>query len=210
VEAPEPAVEEEEPAPEAETPAAAPTAYAAKAQGATSVNMGDNFFSPATITIGVGDTVTWSNSGQVDHTATGSGFDTGTVAPSASASHTFATAGTFSYVCALHSDMTGTVQVRGDSGTDPGSDPGGDGTTGTEASTETSTDPATAAPGSEAAAALDPNQPGQLPATGEPEGALILFGVGLIGCGLLAAATARLREREVLDLTDRPSSLPLG
>jgi hypothetical protein len=102
------------------------------------------------------------------------------------------------------------VQVRGDSGTDPGSDPGGDGTTGTEAPTETSTDPATAAPGSEAAAALDPNQPGQLPATGEPEGALILFGVGLIGCGLLAAATARLREREVLDLTDRPSSLPLG
>ena len=163
--------------------------------------MGENFFSPLTITIDVGGTVTWLNSGQEDHTATGNGFDTGTVGPGASASHTFSTAGTFPYVCALHSDMSGTVQVLADTGTDPGGDPGpGEAPPGTD---PTSGPAPTAAPGSEAAAALDPNQPGQLPATGGPEAELILLGVGLIGCGLLAAATARLREREILHLTDR-------
>jgi len=194
-----PVADEEEAAPPAdEVPDAEVPVYAAAA-GAGTVTMGDDFFSPASITIDAGATVTWANNGQEDHTATGNGFDTGTVAPGASASHTFSTAGTFPYVCALHSDMSGIVTVLADAGTDPGGDPGGDPTT--------TDDPAgtpspTAAPGSEAAAALDPNQPGQLPATGGPEAELILLGVGLIGCGLLAAATARLREREYLHLTD--------
>jgi hypothetical protein len=166
--------------------------------------MQDFSFSPGTVQIGVGGTVTWSNAGAEDHTATGSAFDTGTVSPGGSASHTFAAAGTFSYICNIHPDMTGTVQVLADSGTDPGGTPGGDGTTGSGDPTGTSTDPTAAAPGSEAAAALDPNATGSgLPATGEPEGALVLLGIGLVGCGLLAGATARLREREVVHLSDR-------
>jgi hypothetical protein len=164
--------------------------------------MGENFFSPVTVTITAGATVTWVNTGQEDHTATGNGFDTGTVAPGASASHTFSTAGTFPYVCALHSDMSGSVQVLAAAGTDPGGDPGpGEAPPGTAGTPTGETDP-TAVPGSEAAAALDPNQPGQLPASGAPQGALVALGIGLICCGLLAAATARLREREYLHLTD--------
>jgi plastocyanin len=187
--------------------APAPETYStsAAAAGSVSVSIQDFLFSPGTVTVGVGGTVTWSNSGAEDHTATGSGFDTGTLSPGASASHTFAAAGTFSYICNIHPDMTGTVQVLADSGTDPGGTPGGDGTTPTDDPTATSSTDPTAAPGSEAAAALDPNAAGSngLPATGEPEGVLVLLGLGLIGCGLLALSTARLREREVLHLTDR-------
>ena len=119
-----PVVEDEESAPPADEETAAEAPVYAAAAGAGTVNMGENFFSPLTITIDVGGTVTWLNSGQEDHTATGNGFDTGTVAPGASASHTFPTAGTFPYVCALHSDMSGTVQVLAASGTDPGGAPG--------------------------------------------------------------------------------------
>ena len=200
-----PVVEDEESVPpDDEAPAPeAPPVYAAAA-GAGSVSMGDNFFSPATITIDVGGTVTWANTGQEDHTATGSGFDTGVVAPGASASHTFTTAGAFPYVCALHADMNGTVSVLAGTGTDPGGDPGpGEAPPGTDPTGET--DP-TAVPGSEAAAGLEPGAAGtssRLPASGAPQGALVALGIGLICCGLLATATARLREREILHLTDR-------
>ena len=202
----EPPVVEPEPAPPAsEATSEEPAVYAAAA-GAGTVNMGENFFSPLTITIDVGGTVTWLNSGQEDHTATGNGFDTGTVGPGASASHTFSTAGTFPYVCALHSDMSGTVQVLADTGTDPGpgGTPGG-GTPETDGTPTGETDP-TAVPGSEAAAGLEPGAAGsssRLPASGAPQGALVALGIGLICCGLLATATARLREREILHLTDR-------
>ena len=204
-----PVLEEPEPVPPAGDAAAAqpePYSAAAPAAGSASVTMRDFLFSPATVTIGVGGTVTWSNAGQEDHTATGSGFDTGTLSPGASASHAFPAAGSFSYICNLHPDMTGTVQVLAGDGTGPGGTPGDDGTAETDGSAGTSAGTTTAAPGSEAAAVLGPGAAGtakRLPATGEPQGALVLLGLGLIACGLLARATARLREREVLHLTDR-------
>lgn len=69
---------------------------------------------PATTTVQVGDTVTWTNSSGATHTATadGSSFDTGNIADGASASVTFAAAGTFPYHCAIHSSMTGTIVVE--------------------------------------------------------------------------------------------------
>jgi plastocyanin len=80
-------------------------------------------FSPGTVTVNVGDTVTWTNSDAQAHTATsGSAWNTGDIAGGASASITFQTAGTFDYICAIHPTMTGTVVVRGASGTAPPSD----------------------------------------------------------------------------------------
>lgn len=72
-------------------------------------------FSPASITVTVGDTVTWTNSDAQAHTATAddASFDTGTIAGSGgTGSATFATAGTFPYHCKIHPTMTGTVTVQ--------------------------------------------------------------------------------------------------
>jgi plastocyanin len=91
-------------------------------------------FSPETVTVNVGDTVTWHNQDATAHTATDSGnFDTGNIAAGASKSVTFHSAGTFGYICVIHPQMSGTVVVRaGGGGTAPNTDtaptdPGRDG-----------------------------------------------------------------------------------
>jgi plastocyanin len=78
-------------------------------------------FGPGSVTVEVGDTVTWTNDDTAPHTATASGdFDTGTIAVGDSASVTFDTAGTYAYVCSIHPAMQGTVVVAGDdAATDP-------------------------------------------------------------------------------------------
>jgi plastocyanin len=85
-------------------------------------------FSPAAITINVGDRVTWTNSDAVAHTATATSgaFDTGDIAQGESATVRFTQPGTYSYVCTPHPSMTGTIRVRAASGgggpTDPPTD----------------------------------------------------------------------------------------
>lgn len=86
----------------------APKARAA-ANGAVTIK--DFKFSPAAVSVNVGDTVTWANRDSADHTATGRNFDTGTLSQGQSGSFTFREAGTFSYVCNIHPNMRGTVQV---------------------------------------------------------------------------------------------------
>lgn len=75
-------------------------------------------FSPATVTINVGDRVTWTNSDAVAHTATATGgaFDTGDIGQGQSASVRFTKAGTYAYYCTPHPSMTGTIRVRAASG----------------------------------------------------------------------------------------------
>lgn len=68
-------------------------------------------FTPATVTIARGGSVTWTNSDPVPHTATGSGWDTGNLANGEKKAVTFATAGTFDYRCNIHPAMTGKVVV---------------------------------------------------------------------------------------------------
>lgn len=82
------------------------------------VTMENLQFQPATVTVQVGDSVTWSNADAVPHTATADdgSFDTGTISGGASASHTFTTAGTFAYHCEVHPTMTGTVVVQAAAG----------------------------------------------------------------------------------------------
>ena len=75
-------------------------------------------FSPATLTIKAGTTVTWKNNTTVSHTATsddGKSFDSGTsnpIAPGGTFSFTFTTAGTFPYHCAIHPFMKATIIVQ--------------------------------------------------------------------------------------------------
>ncbi|MEA3143682.1 MAG: hypothetical protein QOG31_1006 [Thermoplasmata archaeon] len=72
-------------------------------------------FTPATLSISVGDRVTWTNNDTPDHTATGSGdnaFDSGTIHTGAHFTQPFEKAGTYSYHCAIHASMTGTVIVQ--------------------------------------------------------------------------------------------------
>ena len=81
-------------------------------------------FSPGSVTVSVGDTVTWSNADAQSHTATADdgSFDTGTITGSTPKSVTFATAGTFDYHCKIHPAMTGTVVVEAASATAPTTD----------------------------------------------------------------------------------------
>ena len=79
-------------------------------------------YSPATVTVTVGDTVTWTNSDAQAHTATGDGWNTGDLGNGDSGSITFQTAGTFDYMCGIHPAMRGTVVVRAAGGTTPPTD----------------------------------------------------------------------------------------
>lgn len=73
-------------------------------------------FSPASITVTVGTTVTWKNADGVAHTSTSDTgvWDTGRMAAGATATTTFATAGTYPYNCVYHASMgmKGTVIVQ--------------------------------------------------------------------------------------------------
>lgn len=71
-------------------------------------------FSPGTITIRVGSSVKWVNMSDTIHTATSAGnWDSGYIAIGGSYTHKFTRAGTYSYACAIHPYMTGTVIVTG-------------------------------------------------------------------------------------------------
>jgi plastocyanin len=85
----------------------------ASAASAHAVRIIDFGYSPRTITIRGGDTITWTNSGKAPHsaTATDHSFDTGLLTTGKSASHTFTNAGTYSYYCVVHPWMTATVFV---------------------------------------------------------------------------------------------------
>ena len=77
------------------------------------VTIADFAFSPPTLTITAGDTVTWTNEDQVVHTATSTtgAFDSGDLAQGASFSFTFTTPGTYTYLCTPHPSMTGQIVV---------------------------------------------------------------------------------------------------
>ncbi len=66
---------------------------------------------PNTFTVKKGVTVTWTNNDTMDHTVTGNGWASPTLAPGQSYSRRFDTAGSFDYHCAIHPAMQGTVNV---------------------------------------------------------------------------------------------------
>jgi plastocyanin len=88
------------------------------AQESAAVSIVDFAFQPASVEIATGGTVTWTNTGQAPHTVTADdgSFDSGTLSPGTTFSQTFATAGTFTYHCNIHPQMTATVIVGGPGG----------------------------------------------------------------------------------------------
>lgn len=101
-----------------------PTATAAQTgNGQTVMIMTDSSgsfaFSPATLTIKAGTTVTWKNTTAAPHTVTsddGKSFDSGTSKPIAAQngtfSFTFTTPGTFAYHCEIHPFMKAKIIVQ--------------------------------------------------------------------------------------------------
>ena len=71
-------------------------------------------YQPASLTVEVGDTVTWVNEDIVPHTATASGkrFDSGSVDAQRSWRYVPDRKGTFAYACTFHPMMKGAVIVR--------------------------------------------------------------------------------------------------
>lgn len=71
-------------------------------------------FSPASLTVAKGTTITWTNDDTAIHTATSDdgSWNTGDIAQGVSKSITFNTAGTFAYHCARHSSMKATIIVN--------------------------------------------------------------------------------------------------
>jgi amicyanin len=96
--------------------AAAALAMAGGTRAGTShtVEIADFAFMPQVLTIQVGDTVTWTNLDQVEHTATSTAgdFDSGLLGQNESYSVTFTEPGTYSYLCTPHPSMTGQIVVQ--------------------------------------------------------------------------------------------------
>jgi plastocyanin len=91
-----------------------PTVAHAQDSSGPTVVMTDFAFTPQSITIQVGSTVTWRNDGPSAHTATAddTSFSTGILKSGEKRTATFNQVGSFDYVCTLHTQMTGTVVVE--------------------------------------------------------------------------------------------------
>ena len=76
-------------------------------------------FVPGELTVDLGQTVAFVNAHDDEHTATGSGFDTGEIDRGEVATVTLDTPGTFAYACQFHPEMTGSISVRGADGVVP-------------------------------------------------------------------------------------------
>lgn len=92
---------------------ASAAASAGSAGSASGVKVIDFGFDPSSITVKVGTSLTWTNTGAATHTVTAddASFDSGNLASGATFSQTFAKAGTFTYHCKIHASMKGTVVV---------------------------------------------------------------------------------------------------
>lgn len=99
--------------PAATGPAAPTGAVACTGSGGSQVAIADNTFNPASATVAVGGSVTWTNADPGTHTVTfNEGPDCGRLAQNASVSRTFTDAGTFTYRCTIHGSMRGSVVVQ--------------------------------------------------------------------------------------------------
>jgi plastocyanin len=75
----------------------------------------DNFsFNPATVSVAMGGTVTWTNRDDIPHTVVSSDkvFKSKVLDTDEKFSYTFTKAGNYSYFCSIHPKMTGTVVVK--------------------------------------------------------------------------------------------------
>lgn len=80
----------------------------------TAINMQNFSFSPNTLTIKAGTTVTWTNQDDATHTVTSyTGlFDSGDLGKGDTFSYTFTQPGTYKYHCVSHANMVATIIVN--------------------------------------------------------------------------------------------------
>ena len=82
---------------------------------ANNVGIASFKFSPSSITIKVGESVSWTNQDSASHTIvsdSGSEIQSSSLVQGASYSHTFNAAGTYNYHCGIHPSMKGVVVVQ--------------------------------------------------------------------------------------------------
>ena len=100
------------------------TAAGVATAGGAAVSISNLAYHPGSVVVHPGDTVTWTNDDQVAHSVTaddgsfdaagpvcGPSITLGCLQPGQSYAHAFASSGTFSYHCRVHSSMHGTVVV---------------------------------------------------------------------------------------------------
>jgi LPXTG-motif cell wall-anchored protein len=168
--------------------AAQPVKVRAVARAAGGDTISDFKFTPSTITVTAGDSVTWTNNGPAGHSATADdgSFDTGVLRKGTSGSHTFTQAGTYTFHCTPHPFMTGKVVVVAASS-------GGGGSSGGSSSASGSGSSAGAAAGSGASSSdtgsstadSGGSSNSSLPNTGADVGAVALLGAMLVGGGMV-------------------------
>ncbi len=90
--------------------AAAPSGDAVRS---AEVEIEDFSYRPDPVTIEEGGKVIWKNRDSAPHTATAAdgSFDTGTIEEDKLKSETFKEPGTYAYICSIHPQMHGTVEV---------------------------------------------------------------------------------------------------
>lgn len=78
------------------------------------VSITESQYVPAVVTVAVGDLVRWTNNADVNHSAQAKdgSWDTGSIAPGASATHAFDKAGIYNYDSMTSDRMLGKVIVR--------------------------------------------------------------------------------------------------
>ena len=95
--------------------AGSPGSSANTAEPASAEVKVDNFsFGPATLTVAVGTTVTWTNRDDIPHTivSTDKVFKSKVLDTDEKFSFTFSKSGTYPYFCSIHPKMTGSVVVQ--------------------------------------------------------------------------------------------------
>lgn len=93
--------------------ARAPTAAGASFPMQPVVTMTEDRFAPEVVHVRAGETVTWRNPSRAEHTVTGAGFDSGTIAAGGIYARRFTEPGIYQYHCDPHrqTGMAGTVVV---------------------------------------------------------------------------------------------------
>ncbi len=87
------------------------TAASVSAQKTLDVSIKGNAFNPDLVEVSTADTVRWTNMDSVDHTVTGSNFNSGVLHKGQSYELKFNTPGSYDYQCSIHPSMRGTVKV---------------------------------------------------------------------------------------------------
>jgi plastocyanin len=175
-------------APAASPSSAPPTAVTVSRASAASqsVSIVDFAFKPSSITVNMGDTVKWTNNGKAPegHDVTGDGLDSGLLKGGESYSHKFKASGTFSYICTIHPQMKGSVNVLASSTTIDSPCPSSSCGSGTGSPTGVAGTTGSGVAGTTSAPSISSDPAGGLPLTGWDPMWLVTVGLLFLDLGL--------------------------